>query len=76
MQHTDHAGHGEPAMNLDAPGRQQVGDDPRGADLLEGRLRMSVDVLPPPAHVGLDLADGLDVCRHDASPAARQRCAA
>ena len=44
LQGADHAGGGEPAMDLDAPRLQLVGDDLRGPLLLEGRLGMAMDV--------------------------------
>ena len=42
----DHAGLGDAAMHLDAPGGQLVGDQARGAVLFEGELGVRVDVAP------------------------------
>ena len=44
LEHADHAGAAEPAMHLDAPLLQLVGDDARGAHLLEADLGMRVQI--------------------------------
>src|SRR5882757_5447032 len=44
LEHADHAGAAEAAMHLDAPLRQFVGDDPRGADFLETDLGMGMQI--------------------------------
>src|SRR5450432_122535 len=43
-EYADHAGAAEAAMHLDAPLRQLVGDDPRGADFLETDLGMRMQI--------------------------------
>ena len=50
-QHADHAGLGQAAMHLDAERFQLVGDDVGGPHFLEGRLGMTVNVMPPSGHV-------------------------
>src|SRR6185437_2691382 len=45
LEHPDHAGAADPAMHLDAPLLQSVGDDARGADLLEADFGMRVQIL-------------------------------
>jgi hypothetical protein len=42
LERADHPGSGEPTVDLDAPRLQLVGDDLRGALLLEGGLGMAV----------------------------------
>src|ERR1700738_2985030 len=44
LEHADHTGAAEAAMHLDAPLRELVGDDARGADFLEADLGMRVEI--------------------------------
>ena len=53
LQGADDAGLGQPAMDLDAPGRKPVGHDLGGALLLEGGLRMAMDVAADGGEIGL-----------------------
>jgi hypothetical protein len=46
LEHADHAGAAEPAMHLDAPLRQLVGDDAGRAHFLEADLGMGMQVAP------------------------------
>src|SRR5580700_7914457 len=50
-QPADHPGLADAAMHLDAPLRELVGDQLRGAPFLETELGMGVDVAPPPAQL-------------------------
>ena len=52
LEGADHAGGGEPAMDLDAPRGELVGDDLRGARLLEGSLGMAMDVAADGGQLG------------------------
>jgi len=60
LDHADQAGLREAAVHLDAPCRQPVGDQLRGAAFLEGELGMGVDVAPDAAQLGVIAADLLD----------------
>ena len=61
LEDADHAGAAEPAMHLDAPLRQLVGDDAGGADLLKTDLGMGVQIAPDSGEffgIAVDAFDG------------------
>src|SRR6185437_4153422 len=65
LEHADHAGAAEPAMHLDAPLRQLVGDDARGAHFLEADLGMGMQVAADRGEflgIAVDAFDGGHVC--------------
>jgi hypothetical protein len=57
FEHADHAGTAEPAVYLDAPLREFLGDNSRGPHLLESDLGMGVQV---PADGGEFVGKGVD----------------
>src|SRR5262249_16445636 len=57
LDYADHAGLRDPAVHFDAPSRQPLGDDLRGAALLERELRVRVNVAADRAQVGVEFAD-------------------
>ena len=52
LQRADHAGRGQPTMDLDSPRLQLVGHDLRGPLLLEGGLGMAMDVAADGGELG------------------------
>ena len=59
FERADHAGGGEPAMDLDAPRGELVGDDLRGARLLEGGLGMAMDVAADVGQLGREAGEAV-----------------
>src|SRR5262249_32139134 len=53
LQGADHAGLAQPAMDLDAPRSEPVGDDLGGPLLLEGGLGMAMDIAADGGEIGL-----------------------
>src|SRR5260221_4655868 len=66
-QRADDSGSGEPAIDLDTEPGERRGDEIGCPVLLEGHLRMGVDVVPPPRHLGMELGDAVDD-RHGGLP--------
>ena len=62
--HADDAGLRQSLMHLDAPARELVGDEAGGAALLEGELRMRVDIAPHRGELTVIAADALDRVTH------------
>jgi hypothetical protein len=59
-QRADHAGPGEAAIDRDAESGERRGDEIGCPVLLEGHLRMGMDIVSPRDHLGMELGDAVD----------------
>ena len=60
-EHADHAGRGDAGVDLvEAEAAQLLGDQRRGAGLLEAELRMGMEVAAPGRHLVVKVADPVD----------------